>query len=216
MSKPRFPNYARVVVINNELATYGKHGIVISTNFDVQVDGFVTGTYYVMPERVTVKLDNGRVIGYSPSSLDYETRVEKTRERKENKEMLAGYKRIVEVSFGQNSYKTYAYADYDHPDIKVGDKAVVDVRGEYKVVEVVCVTDPAEYGGYPATAEIVDVVDTSGYKNRIETRKKRKELENKLETAASKRSKMYMYEQMAKDDPEMMNMLEELKNLESV
>lgn len=208
MSKARFPDYARVIVINNELATYGEHGMVLGTNFNVYLDHIGS----TMPERVTVRLDKGRVIGYSPSSLDYETRVE----RKENKEVLKGYKRVVEVSFGSNQYKTYAYADYDHPDIKAGDKAVVDVRGEYKVVDVVCVTDPAEYGGYPVSAEIVDVVDTSGYLGRIETRKKRKKLEQQLETAASKRSKMYMYEQMAKDDPEMTNMLEELKNLESV
>ena len=125
--------FDRVVVCNPRLSTHGKHGMVYGARMDM--------------ERITIRLDDGRIQGYAPSSLELEY-----------KEELKEFKRVVGVKFNPESDKVYAYADYDHPDIREGDIAVVEVRGQNKEVLVVYVIRPEEYNGHRITSKIIDVI----------------------------------------------------------
>lgn len=104
--------------------------------------------------------------------------------------------------------KLYAY--YTDLDVQEDDLAVVQVAQAFFVVRVKSVHD-----GLCDTANkwIVDVVDLTGYKNRLERAKRLQEVRNRLEARAAQITEIQKYEILAKIDPSLSESIEEYKAL---
>lgn len=107
---------------------------------------------------------------------------------------------------------------YDHanyiPDLKEGDHCVVVSANRdmtvAKVTEIIYVND------IPQSGEVVTTIDTTDYDYRVETRKKAAELKAKMQERARQLQDIVLYQTLAKDDPEMAQLLSDFTNLGSV
>tara|TARA_R110000824_G_scaffold344886_1_gene531567 strand:- start:28128 stop:28478 length:351 start_codon:yes stop_codon:yes gene_type:complete len=113
----------------------------------------------------------------------------------------------IKVKF-RNNPQQYAY--FCDELVSVGDAVVVDSPKDGYVIVIVSEID-ADY--IKATKSIVCVVDDKKYKLNKVIDKRKKEIIKKLETEASKASKMAMYEHLSSSSPELKALLNELKSL---
>ena len=106
--------------------------------------------------------------------------------------------------------RLYCYANYI-PDLKVGDHCVVVSANRdmtvAKVVEIVHENDTL------MSQEVVCKIDTECYDIRVETRKKAAELKAKMQERARQLQDIVLYQTLAKDDPEMAQLLSDFTNL---
>lgn len=128
---------------------------------------------------------------------------------------ITNYLNTAKIHFlnDTNANRTYDYANYI-PDLYGGDLCVVmsaqHGMGVAKVVEIVYEND------IPLSREIVCRIDPTDYDRRVETRKKAAELKQKMQERAKKLQDVALYQMLAKDDPEMAQLLAEFTNLGSV
>lgn len=102
-------------------------------------------------------------------------------------------------------------ANYD-PDLAVEDICIVATeRQGLMIAEVLNIKTIPSLA--PVRHEIVGKVDTTAYSARIEQRKKLAELKAKMQERAKKLQDIVLYQTLAKDDPEMAQLLSEYMDL---
>ena len=121
--------------------------------------------------------------------------------------------KTISVKFTDGySDKVYAYLTED-TEIKNDDCVVVDSpNGGYKVVRVVSVEETIE-SVTKASKWIVQKVDDTAYKARIEKEKRKAVLELKLARAVEEARKKVDYSELAKLNPEIAKMVEEMNSI---
>jgi hypothetical protein len=118
-----------------------------------------------------------------------------------------------ELGYYHNPKKKYHYLT-DLDDLKVGDTVVVDSPTTgYTCVVVVEVMLHSQSPS--ATKWVIDVVDDTHHKNRVERMKRKAEIERQLKQAVRRHRELIDYETVAKWSTEAASLLEELKRLES-
>lgn len=126
--------------------------------------------------------------------------------------IMDGIYRIAKVVyFDEPNYvdKTGTVACYDNA-VNVDDYVVVNKDYGYAVAKVMELTEQTDE---KITREIVCKADFSDYFNRCENRKRRGELMKQMEKRASELKEIALYEMLAKEDPTMAAMLEELRGI---
>lgn len=136
-------------------------------------------------------------------------------ESEENK-LLSGYK-VVGIKFleGTNTAKEYIYACYD--DVQEGDYVVVKSGhhgwGIARINQIYGTTPdntdiPVEYN-----REVIAKFDPSPYFKRVEKIKRLGEIKRDMDKKVKELQNLAVYEALAKDNPELKELLEEFKSL---
>lgn len=127
---------------------------------------------------------------------------------------VTNYLNIAKIRFvDSDSSNTYEYANFD-PYLAVGDLCVVKSAhhglGIGKVVEILNLSD------VKTSREIVARVNTDAYDLRVANRARAAELKAKMKERAKQLQDIALYQMLAKDDPAMMELLEEYQALPKV
>ena len=136
-----------------------------------------------------------------------------TNQKNESEEikMLNGYKTVL-IKFldGTNTDKRYAYASYD--EVNENDYVVVKTGhhgwGIAQVSEILNEDCAVECG-----REIIAKFDPSSYFERIEKIKRLSEIKKSMDAKVKELQHLAIYEALAKDSPEMKELLDEFKSL---
>ena len=123
--------------------------------------------------------------------------------------------RSVEVSFSGDYGRRYEYFISDDDQVKVNGYVVVDLATTFKVTRVERILEEATA---KATKFIVDVIDTTKYKEREAAAKKAAALKKELEKrykAYEKAQEDRKYDILAAQDSQVAAMLRELRSIEA-
>lgn len=119
---------------------------------------------------------------------------------------------------GINSNSNYAFC-YTSDELKVDDTVIVvnscgpDNLQISKVEGVFTLEEAKDFGIIEATWEIVDVLDLSVYKHRVEARAEKKKLKAKMDQRIKEIQSGQVYEIFAEKDDELRELLNEYKEL---
>ena len=127
---------------------------------------------------------------------------------------ITGYLNLVKIQYLDNATASrHIYANFDSFLTK-GDLCVVKSAhhglGLAKVVDVISDADPRNV---QVTREIVAKVDTQDYDYRVAVRKDAAELKAKMQERAKQLQDIALYQMLAKDDPEMQELLDRYQGL---
>jgi hypothetical protein len=203
-----------VIVIKEDLKSCGWKGRIVNNCYNTNY-----GTNLIL-----VEFDNDYCIeNYGKTRFAYNQRsLAKISGHKSestnggNKMMiLDGYDKIAQIELGVYG-KNYSFALYDSENYSVGDKVIVNPRGEYCMGVISEITSKEKFvGNVDITAEVICKIDDSEYLKRVDNRKRRKELLDKMKKKADKIKEMQYFEILAKEDSELAEMMNEYKELES-
>ena len=165
---------------------------------------------------VTVRFEKWNEIGIKELYIkkqNLEIINENEREVNEMSEVKGNYN-VAMVKFlqGTNTVKEYAFALFND-DIYEGDCVLCDTTCGYGVARVVNIIPKLEYDGTKVTKEIICKVDFDDYNHRIETRKKKEAIKKQMDKMVKENQEIVLYQMLAKQNPEMENMLREYQNL---
>lgn len=120
---------------------------------------------------------------------------------------------VVGVKFDHGHSKEYHYLT----DIEFAeeDKAVVNVDGEFKVVTVTSHRGFSKYEINKASKWIVQKLDLEAYYERLKKQAIAQDIKNKLQEYKEKMEEYMIYKQLAKDDPDIKDLLVELAEVDS-
>lgn len=104
------------------------------------------------------------------------------------------------------SSRTYEYANYE-PELEAGDLCVV--MSAHHGLGLARVEEIVEKNDTPLYREIVSKVDTSAFDARVTKRNQAAELKAKMQERAKKLQDIALYQMLAKDDPEMAQLLQD-------
>lgn len=139
--------------------------------------------------------------------IDEDTKNNNKGEEK-NMNKIDNYINIAAVQFLNDTdpFRFIECANYE-PDLKAGDVCVVKTaRHGMGLAEVIEVKPSAEG---EVLREIVSIVDTARYDERVAKREKAAELKAKMKERAKQLQDIVLFQTLAKDDPEMAQLLEE-------
>lgn len=125
---------------------------------------------------------------------------------------ITNYLNVAVVQFLKDdvAFRTFDYANYV-PDLAVGDICVVMSKSHgMGIAEVVEIKDRAECDLY---REIVTKVDTSDYDLRVLRRIQAADLKTKMQERAKQLQDIVLYQTLAKEDPDMAQMLKDYLSL---
>lgn len=200
-----FPIGTRVEIIaHHKYLTYrlvGKTGIVRSnygSEIRVEVDGMRnhysgSGHFYFKPKELSKIVIEKETINHV----------------KENETMpnITNYFNAVKIQFiGDTMPCKYIYANFES-DLEEGDLCVV--MPAHHGLALAKVVEIFEGNYYETPREIVAKVDTCFYDERVKNRAKAAELKAKMQERAKQLQDIALYQMLAKDDPAMMELLEE-------
>ncbi len=204
-----------------ELFKVGQRVVVTGPgNYKGRYIGRSGEVYSVYSTSIGVRLDNlpNKNSGYGVFYFKATELIhEETTEIKEDKNMqkLTNFVNVAEISFLDEkvAFRTYKYANYD-PDIAIGDLCVVmSAHHGMGLAEVVDLKQtPAE----DLYREIVCKVDATKFYARVEQRKKSAELKARMQERAKQLQDIVLYQTLAKEDPEMQELLDAFKALGTV
>lgn len=199
-------NGMRVKVISDRLyhnqSLTGRIGTVVDDrygNVPVRLDG------------VTNTRSSYGYFYFDPRELE-EVKSNNNDNKKENKNMtkITNYLNVAKVRFiGNTRVCSEGIANFD-PDLAVNDLCVISDDGRYILAEVV---EICESTGEEMMAEIVSKVYTTAYDNRVTARKAAAEIKAKMEARAKKLQDIALYQMLAKDDPEMAELLKNYQDI---
>lgn len=179
--------------------------------------GLAGEVFSVYDTSVGVRLDdvlNNRsgygVFYYKPTELIHEETTEIKEDR--NMQKMTNFVNVAEIQFLDEkvAFVTYEYANYDS-DLAIGDICVVmSAHHGMGLAEVVDIKESPSADLY---REIVCKVNTVEYKARVEQRKKAAELKARMQERAKQLQDIVLYQTLAKEDPEMQELLEAFKAL---
>ena len=162
---------------------------------------------------VEVKLDDGSTHNYNELSLILVDTNKENNITKGDNEMITGNYKIAMVKFvqGTNTVKGYAFALFDE-NINVDDCVLCDTANGYGVAKVIDIIAKDEYDG-DVTKEIICRVDFTNFEQRKKNREEAKKLKIEMDKKMKEMQELALYEMMAKDCPELAEMLETYKGL---
>ena len=132
---------------------------------------------------------------------------------KENETMpnITNYFNAVKIQFiGDTMPCKYIYANFE-PDLKEGDLCVV--MPAHHGLALARVTEVINDNSFETPREIVARVETGFYDERVKAREKAAELKAKMQERAKKLQDIALYQMLAKDDSEMMDLLNAYQSL---
>lgn len=129
-------------------------------------------------------------------------------------------KQVILVKFNtENSQKEdfigYAYFADSEDNIKVNDFVVVFARNTFKVARVTLTRGLTARHRSQASKWIVQKVNIEQYEKRLKQEEITQEIKNALREEKERMEDLFIYEKLAKDNPRIASLLEELKNVES-
>lgn len=185
----------------------------------------------VTQTRVDVNFDSGfygKMLTFKPSSLELlilnpnnSTCEYKNYNKKgENNMLMGNYNKICTIKFieGTNTNREYYYACYDD-NIGLDDYVVVKSAnhgfGLAKVVDVIGDADINQMMRDYCNEgrEIISAFDMCAYEDRVEKRKKAKQLKADMNKKMKEMQELAMFEMMAKENPDLKEMLDAYKEL---
>lgn len=154
-------------------------------------DGASCGIFYIPASDLVIVKDNNIMEENNMSNITNVT----------------NYLNAVKIRFLDDQFDCkYVYANFD-AEIKVGDLVVVKpAHHEMALARVVEVIDKNDF---ETTREVVARVDTYMYDDRVANRAKAAELKAKMQERAKQLQDIALYQMLAKDDPAMMELLNE-------
>lgn len=201
------------VRIISECNSKGKTGVIIRTYFA----GYSRKCKYVM-----VHLDDGTKQGYNQRS------VAKIAEEKKRRDVMEGFKYVAIVNlledYNKNDYG-FALFDTEFLGLNIGELVVTNPRDKNnRILGTVKDIKTVEEYGKSVTAQVVGVVNMTGYiareekqKRQEEIKKERATIEKELKAIVEKLRDMEFYEKMARDfadkDPNLAKLVDRLKSL---
>lgn len=132
---------------------------------------------------------------------------------KENVNMhkVTNYLNSATIQYADTSTtnRSVEYANFD-PALVEGDLCVIRDGDHFRIAKVIHIHKST---GEPLSYEIVSRVDTTDYDNRVTARKAAAELKAKMEARAKKLQDIALYQMLAKDDPEMAELLKNYQDI---
>lgn len=121
-------------------------------------------------------------------------------------ENITNYLNIAKIRFlDTSSSRTYEYANFD-PALRPRDLCVAEgTNGKWLAV----VEDIVPRNDVNLQREVVARVDTTAYDERVANRKKAAEIKAKMQERAKQLQDIALYQMLAKDDPAMLELLNE-------
>lgn len=127
-------------------------------------------------------------------------------------------RKYVSVVFDQKSGKQaetpIEYTYLTDLDLEVGDKAVVFANDLYKVVTVTSVRGLTQHQRSKATKWVVCRVNVEEHTERVRKQALAQEIRNRLQEKREAMEDMFIYQELAKSDPEVQKMLEQLADVD--
>lgn len=119
---------------------------------------------------------------------------------------ITNYLNAVKIQYVDGSApSSYIYANFE-PDLKVGDLCVI--QSAHHGLGLARVTEVIESNNFDISSrEVVAKVYDDFYKERVTNRKKAAEIKAKMQERAKQLQDIALYQMLAKDDPEMMELL---------
>lgn len=131
-------------------------------------------------------------------------------------DMLSGYK-VATIKFidGSNTNNEYYYALYDN-EIGVEDYVVVHTGHHGMAIAQVVNVENGNLERVTCGREVIDKIDMAKYNERKEKLAKIKELKNKMDAKVKELQTNAIYEMLAEKDPDLKEMLVEMKQLTNI
>lgn len=125
---------------------------------------------------------------------------------------ITNYLNIAKIEFldEQTAFRTFDYANFD-PKLQAGDLCVVMTAHHGMALANVVEIEASK--GEPLQREIVARVDMMDYYIRADLRKRAAELKAKMQERAKQLQDLVLYQTLAKEDPEMAQLLQDFKDL---
>jgi len=120
---------------------------------------------------------------------------------------------VVGVKFmqGYNTTKEYTFALFED-EIKIGDMVLCDTTNGVSLGKVINIYDKDNVKTN-VTKEIISVINTESFDKRQALKKKKNELQQKMDKRVKELQNITLYEMMAEKDNELALMLEQYKSL---
>lgn len=191
---------------NRSYDLIGREGTIISTyarNVAIEIDG------------VRNKSSSYGYFYFEPGDFLYLDEFTDTNIMEENNmNTITNYHNAVKIRFLDDHYDCkYIYANFDI-GVEVGDLVVVKpAHHEMALARVVEVIDKNDF---ETNREVVVKVDTFMYDDRVANRSKAAELKTKMQERAKQLQDIALYQMLAKDDPAMMELLNEYQAIPKV
>ena len=180
-------------------AVWGTNSIAVDLDFEVNQNSSHGYFYFKISELEVIIQENTKT---ATAAEKGETDMYK----------LTNYLNVAKVQFlnDDTAFRVIECANYD-PSLFVGNLCVVKTASHgMGLAEVVEIVDSPEK---ELLREIVAVVDTFNYDFRVEQRKKAAELKAKMQDRAKQLQDIVLYQTLAKEDPEMAQMLQDFMAL---
>lgn len=157
----------------------------------VEVDDYInfrtiTGWFYFNPFELETLYDN---------------------QEETNMEYINNYLNIAEVKLSNDKYNNGLRCANFNEELKVGDFCVVMISN--KGLHLAKVAEIIDDANIKTNNEVVAIVNTDAYDERVEQRAKAEDLKAKMQERAKKLQDIALYQMLAKDDPDMAKLLEE-------
>lgn len=183
----------------------GKRGVVVEF---LTYDG---GKYAVKLDNETNALSHKGYFYFRPEQLAFTNENGNKMEEENVMPNVVNYFNAVKVQFLDTTAPCrHVYANFES-NLKVGDLCVVKTAhhglGLARVAEIL------EGNNYETTREIVTLVDTTVYDERVKFRAKRAELKRQMDERAKQLQDIALYQMLAKEDPDMAEMLTRYQNI---
>ena len=124
---------------------------------------------------------------------------------------ITNYLNIATVRNINDPFSPYKCANFD-PTLAMDDMCVVATGDHYVLASVDLIEDRPE-DAPEFRWEVVDKVDTAEHKARVENRRLAASLKAKMQARAKQLQDIVLYQTLAKEDPEMADLLEKFKNI---
>ena len=183
----------------------GYIGTVMSNGYNSSIAVKISGKHNNHSGKGYFYFDQGELVRINASTPDINN-------MEENKNMtrITNYLNAVRVQFADHSKPCRErIANFD-PSLTIGDLCVVSDNGRYLLATVV---EICESTGEELMAEVVTNVYTADYDNRVAARKAAAEIKAKMEARAKKLQDIALYQMLAKDDPEMAELLKNYQDI---
>ena len=184
-----------------------------------KVEGLVGTISTVYGNQIAVTLDGKRNYrsgyGYFYFKASELKVIEEETKEENSMSNITNYLNAVKIKFFSDSGASqYLYANFD-PELAVNDVCVVKFPskgGGMGVATVVEIVDKADVN-VDIDREVVAKVDMQPYDYRVATRAKAAELKTKMQERAKKLQDIALYQMLAKDDADMLALLQEYQAL---
>ena len=119
--------------------------------------------------------------------------------------------RVVLISLNSTAKPSHYYSYFTDLTLEKGDRVVIDAQGQLIVGKVAKVRGLTQNQQGRATKWVVQKVDFTAYDKRRKEAELVQELENRMESRLKQQQKYVLFNQLAETDPEMKELVEQLR-----